>query len=221
MSSGKKKKPVVIPNYCGFTEEEMFALYRIKSSPWFWRQKAEELKYAADLLWPIALKRLNNISSSIKRKKDVDFSNLPPETFSTAKGLLGFSLECLFKASIIRDNPNFMDNGQQDNQMHTHNLVKLTEIGKIVLTREEINVCQVLTDTMYVDFRYPIDREIKLENGSVSIGRNIIDVGNELYDKLHGTVDQIHTAKGEVIKFGRSTAKFAPLKKMEKQLKKK
>jgi hypothetical protein len=195
----KKKKIIAVPNYCGFTEEEMFGLYRVKSSPYFWRQKAAELKYAADQLWPLAIERLDKINTSIKTKNDVNIMELPPDTFTTAEGLLGFSLECLFKACIIRDNPQFMNDGQQDDKMKTHNLLELATIGNINLNHEERSVCQMLTDVMYVYFRYPVDQQVTLEKGSMSVGRSIIDVGNELYEKLYGTVDQIHTAKGDVI----------------------
>lgn len=211
-----KKKIMVVPNYCGFTEDEMFALYKVKSSPWFWRKKAEELKYAADILWPLALDRLEKISASLKSKKELDLNKLPPEIFSTAEGLLGYSLECLLKASIIRDNPNFMDKGQQDECLKTHNLLKLAGLAKIQLTQDEERTCETLTDAMYLDFRYPVDRQVKLDKGSITMGRSIIDVGNELYEKLHVTVDQIHTAKGDVIKFESTSAKYVAPKKAKK-----
>ena len=216
-----KKKPVVIPNYCGFTEDEMNGLYRFESSPFFWRQKAEELKYAADLLWPIALQRLDKISASVKKKKGIDFSKLPPEIFTTAKGLLGFSLECLFKACIIRDNPEFVKSGKQNDQMKTHNLLKLAQIGKIVLSHEEGHTCKTLTDAMYVDFRYPVDRHITMKSSITSVGRSIIDVGNDLFEKLHETVNQIHIPKGGVIKFSMRTSRYTPSKKVRKVIVKK
>lgn len=213
-----KTKTVDTTNYCGFTEDEMFGLYRIKSSPLYWRQKAEELKYSADVLWPIALRKLDKINSAIKKNKAPDFQKLPPDVFNTAKGLLGFSLECLFKAVIIRDNPNLIDKGEQNNKLKTHNLLKLAEIGKIALNSDERHTCEVLTDAMYVDFRYPTDQKITPQKGGMTVGRSIIDVGNELYDKLHGTVNQIHTVKGGAINFDWTSARFAPKKEAKKSV---
>lgn len=34
-------------------------VYKVKASTFFWRQKAEELKFAAEILWPHAEERFN------------------------------------------------------------------------------------------------------------------------------------------------------------------
>jgi len=209
-------KTIDTTNYCGFTEDEMYGLYRFDSSPLYWRQKSEELKYAADILWPVALGKLDKIHSAIKKNKDPDFKKLPPDVFNTAKGLLGFSLECLFKATIIKNNPNLIDKGKQNDILKTHNLIKLAEIAGIALNSDERHTCTVLTDAMYVDFRYPTDRQITPKKGSMSVGRSIIEVGNELYDKLHGTVNQIHAVKGGSLNVDWTFAKYSPKKKARK-----
>jgi hypothetical protein len=216
----KKKKATTLSNHCGFTEKEMFALYRVKSSPWFWRKKAEELKYSADVLWPKAIRHLNKVSASVHKKQMPDFEKLPPQVFTTASGLLGFSLECLFKACIIRDNPHFMDNGQQNSQMKTHDLLYLAELGKIPLSQEEKSVCQKLTKTMYVDFRYPVDKNVTSSEGSVAVGRSIIEVGNELYERLHKTVNQIHTADGGAVPFEVNSSRYKKKGLVKKRAKK-
>lgn len=215
-----KKKATDVPDYGRFTEEEMHSFYRIKSSPWFWRKKAEELKYAADILIPFAMDRLDIISNCLDEDKDVDFGKLPPDLFSIVTGLLGYSLECLFKASIIRDNPNFVENGKQDEQLKNHNLLKLAGLAKIQLSQDEKNTCENLTEVMYLDFRYPVDRKATLEKCVFTFGRSIYDVSNELYEKLHATVNQIHLKDG-VIKFNESTAKYNTHKKTNKVVTKK
>jgi hypothetical protein len=187
MSKKNKNKKPVLPNPCGFTEEEMHQIYKAKAHPLFWKQKAEELKYSAELLLPSAKKYMEELNELVK-EENLDLSGLPPSVFSTVDGLMGFSLECLLKGCIIKDNPHFMDNGEQNNEMHTHDLVKLAEKAKINLNSDEIYVCQNLTKVMYVDFRYPVDKYATIRQGSSKV-INFDEVFNGLYNRIHSMLN--------------------------------
>ena len=193
-------------NPCGFTDEEMNQLYYVKASPIFWRQKAEELKYASDILFPYALKRNRKLSQDAA-KKDFDLGKLPPNVFSQAFALLGFSLECLFKAALIRDNPNFTSGGKLSKIITNHNLNSLAALAKINLNSDEIYACKRLTEIMLKDFRYPINKEVEKTN-RMSRVIDIPKVGQIIYQRLHSTVNQLHTSEGAVIEYKRATSKL-------------
>jgi len=195
-----------IGNSCGFTDEEMNQLYYVKASPIFWRQKAEELKYASDILFPYALRRNKKLAQDIS-KKDFDLGKLVPSVFSQAFALLGFSLECLFKATLIRNNPNFISGGKLSKAMTNHNLCALATLAKINLNDEEIYACKRLTEIMLKDFRYPINKEVDKTNSRGSRVINIPKIGQDIYQRLHSTVSQLHTSDGGVIEYKYATAK--------------
>lgn len=192
-------------NSCGFTDDEMDQIFTVKASPIFWRQKAEELKYASDILLSYATDRSNAINKQIN-KKTFDLSKLPPSVYAQAFALLGFSLECLFKASIIRDNPSLIKNGKLSKLLWSHNLVKLAVLAKITLNADEEYACERLTEDMLKDFRYPINKEKEGEK-SITKLTNIPVLGAILYYRIHPTVNQLHDTKGGVGNYEKATAK--------------
>lgn len=192
-------------NPCGFTDEEMDQIFRVKASPIFWRQKAEELKYASDILLLYATDRSNAINKQIN-KKNFDLAKLPPSVYAQAFALLGFSLECLFKASIIRDNPDLIKNGKLSKALWSHNLIKLAALAKVSLNNDEKYACEKLTEDMLRDFRYPINKEKEVEKNIIKL-TSIPVLGAILYYRIHPTVNQIHAATGEIIHYEKATAK--------------
>ena len=210
-----------IGNPCGFTDEEMNQLYYVKASPIFWRQKAEELKYASDILFPYALRRNAKLSQDAN-KKDFDLGKLQPSVFSQAFALLGFSLECLFKATLIRNNPSFTSGGKLSKIMTNHNLSSLATLAKINLNSDEIYACERLTEIMLKDFRYPINKEIEKTNRMGSRVINIPKISQGIYQRLHSTVNQLHTSGGAVIEYKHATSKpsFARKVIVKKSIKK-
>ncbi|MBL7936115.1 MAG: hypothetical protein JNM51_09955, partial [Bacteroidia bacterium] len=194
-----------IDNPCGFTDEEMNQLFRVKASPLFWRQKAEELKYASDILLRYANDRSDAMMKQINKKK-VDLAKLPPSVYAQAFALLGFSLECLFKATIIRDNPDLTTNGKLSKLLWSHDLIKLAALAKIPLNADEQYACERLTDDMLKDFRYPINKEKETKSKNIQI-TSIPVLGAILYYRIHPTVNQIHPAKGGVVTYEKATAK--------------
>lgn len=192
-------------NPCDFTDEEMNQLFRVKASPLFWRQKAEELKYASDILLRFANDRSDAMMVQIEKKK-LDLTKLPPSVYAQAFALLGFSLECLFKASIIRDNPDLTKNGKLSKDLWSHNLIKLATLAKIPLNSKEHYACERLTEVMLKDFRYPInkEKETKIDNTKIT---NIPVLGSILYYRIHPNVNQLHPAKGGTVHYEIATSK--------------
>ena len=174
-------------------DEEDF--FKFKASPIFWRQKAESLKYSADILWPTIEKRDAEIHNSLKEKTKINFQQIDPEIFPIYFGLLGFSIECLFKAVIIRDNPEYVTNGKLAKKIKQHNLLELANIGGIALSRNEKLFCTQAYETMMVDFRYPIDKVITPLKYSFEIGGNCREIFKDIYERIYPTVDQLGITK--------------------------
>ena len=117
-------------------------VFKVKASPYFWRQKAEELKFASEILWPSVQNRQNKISKSIENDIEIDFNKIEPDTFSIFLSLIGFSTECLFKGVAVRDNPSFVYNGKLAKHLTSHDLIKLAKIAKIQLSQNEEIFCK-------------------------------------------------------------------------------
>lgn len=194
------------------TEKETHALYRVYASPYFWRQKAEQLKHAADILLPELDKHSNALMKQTKGK-EVSLAFVPPSLYSSYIGLLGFSIECLFKACIIRDSPTHISQGRQNKIMKTHNLLQLADLGQIKLDKNEKWACELLSETMYVDFRYPVDLYYKPNKGSTSLGVSVIDISNALFARIYPTVDQLHFAMGGEASTNLKSSNFKPILK--------
>lgn len=164
-------------------------LFKVKASPIFWRQKAEELKCASELIWPHATARLDKIID------EPDLSKLGPNTFSIYLSLIGFSTECLFKASAIRDNPGFVSNGNLSSKLREHDLIKLAKLAKIGLSQNEHIFCKQAYRAMIIDSRYPIALGSETIIGVMLIGGNCKEVFENLYNKLYPNLDQINSIK--------------------------
>lgn len=170
------------------TEKEQIEFFKLKASPYFWRRKAEELKFAAEILWPHAEARLNRANELVKAKRTTDIRNLEPDTFSIVVALLGFSTEALFKGVIIRDNPSFVSNGILSRKITHHDLLKLAEVAKLPLSKNEKIFCKQAYRAM-VESRYPISKKIEKPNYSYEIGGHFKTVFTELYQRLYPTLN--------------------------------
>lgn len=168
--------------------------FKVKASPLFWRQKAEESKYAAELIWPHAEGRLNKILESTN-DPNFDIHQLEPNTFSIFLSLLGFSTECLFKAAIIRDNPSFVSNGVLSSKVRGHNLIELAKLAKINLSHDERIFCEQAQRAMVVESRYPIAKVAESPNTSIEIGSHCKEVFEALFNRIHPAVGQLHASK--------------------------
>ncbi len=172
-------------------EEDLY--FKVKASPYFWRQKAEELKYAAEIIWPYTDARQKKMYDLIDDKKAIEIKNLEPHTFDIYLSLIGFCTEALFKGVIIKDNPSFVSNGKLSSKLTTHDLIKLSKIGRIELTQHEIIFCGQAYEAMTVGSRYPIPKDFNSFNRSMEIGGHCREVFLKLYDKLYPTIDQFYT----------------------------
>ncbi len=165
-------------------------VFKVKASPFFWREKASELKFASETIWPVAIRRLDEINNAVVTKKEIVFENLAPDTFDTFMALMGFSIECLFKAVIIRVNPEYVTGGKISKKLKNHNLIELAKLAKIVLTQNERIFCKQAYRNM-LEYRYPVPSAIEPPNSVHEIGGHCKDVFTELYNKIYPTVGQI------------------------------
>lgn len=171
-------------------------LFKVNSSPIFWRKKAEELKYAGELIWPHAESTSNKIIESIMDRK-IDFRKIEPNTFSIFMSLIGFSTECLFKATIIRDNPEYVSNGILSSKIRGHNLIELAKIAKIKLSQHEQIFCMQAYRSMVIESRYPIAKEAEPINGIFEAGGHCKEIFTNLYERLYPTLGQIYNVKNK------------------------
>lgn len=171
-------------------------VFKVMASPFFWRQKAEELKFASEIIWPHAEGRLNQITKYAEEgNMNFDINSLEPDTFSIFLSLLGFSTEALFKGVIIRDNPSYVSNGKLSSKLTTHDLVKLSKIAKITLSQHEEIFCGHAYKAMMIESRYPIPKDMNERENSMAIGGHCKDVFTGLYDRLHPTLGQFYKTK--------------------------
>ena len=107
------------------------------ASPFLWGMKAEELQFAAELIWTSVDERLQLINQFAAGDIELDFKTLNSDTFSIFLSLIGFSTESLFKGIIIRNNPTFVSDGKLFKKLKTHDLIKLSKLAKLPLSQHE------------------------------------------------------------------------------------
>jgi len=174
------------------TKEDMIAFFKVQASPFFWREKAEQLKFAAEILWPHAKSRYDIIIKSVKEKKELNLKILVPDTFSIFLSLLGFSTEALLKGVIIRDNPSYVSNGILSSKLTIHDLIALSKIAQLPLSKNEKIFCKQAYKAMMVESRYPIPKGIEKPNYALEIGGHCKEVFTGLYERLYPTLGQFN-----------------------------
>lgn len=174
-----------------FHQKDLEIFFKVKASPYFWREKAWESKYAAEILWPVGIANMKAISQGVGEGNILELLAQNPNILSIPLSLMGFSIECLLKAIIVRDNPAFVSNGVLSRKLRSHDLIKLAKTAKYNLTQNEKIFCKQAYKAMTVDSRYPISLAAGDEEMSVEIGGNAREVFLELYDKIYPNVGQI------------------------------
>jgi hypothetical protein len=157
-------------------------VYKINGSPHFWKQKADEQKRAAEILWPHAEKDLDDILESVRNPEKED--QLPVMLFGIFFSHLGFSTECLFKGLIIKNNPNLIQNGKMSKSLVTHDLLELAQLAKFHLTRNEYIFINQAFPYMISESRYPIYKEVEPSRTSMELGGHCKEVFEGIYAKI-------------------------------------
>ena len=170
-------------------------VYKVKASPFFWRQKAEELKFAAEILWPHAEERLNKTIESVEENSEFDINSLEPDTFYIFLSLLGFSTEGLFIGVITRDYPSYVSNGKLSSKLITHDLIELSMLAKLSLSPHEKIFCKQAYKAIMFESRYPIPKDNSETDYSMEIGGHCKDVFTSLYNRLYPTLGHFNKTK--------------------------
>lgn len=170
-------------------------VFKVIASPIFWRMKAEELKYASEILWPHAEERLKKVTKLSDSNSEFNANSLVPDVFFISLSLMGYSIEVLFKGIIIRDNPNYVSNGKLSSKLSTHDLIKLSKFAKLTLSQYESIFCRQAYHAMMVESRYPIPKEFCDTYYSPEIGGHCKEVFTGLYNRLYPTLDRFYRAK--------------------------
>jgi hypothetical protein len=179
-------------------EEKIFIAL---GSPIFWKEKARDLKFSAETLYPFVDERLDKLTELLDKGEDL-IGMHPPDVFGIYLMLTGNSLEALLKGIIIRENPTFLFNGVMSKKIRTHNLFDLADIAEVRINFEEGLYFEAVMEYMFDYGRYPIPKSAK--DRKINRGKNphrydcygkdedysIVDVYNGLFDRLSVDLDQ-------------------------------
>ena len=135
-------------------EPKAFQMY---VGPFFWREKAKELKKSGDLL-KLDLDRQWKYISNIDMDKGLDIIQLGPMLHDVCHAMYGFSLECLFKGYILHLHPEYSSNNKLYSKLKTHKLLKLAQLAEFTLSNDEGLFCTNMTEIME-GYRYPVQSE--------------------------------------------------------------
>jgi hypothetical protein len=120
---------------------------RKNKAPLWWYNKASDLHASAGALWLII--KGDNEKSILELGFSSGFS-MPVACSSVYEMLFGMSLELILKSIFVVS---------QLDVPFTHNLVSLAEKLDIKLSQNEIQIFQLLTDSIVWDGRYPVPKK--------------------------------------------------------------
>jgi len=173
--------------------------FRMHASPFFWGLKAAELRHAAELLRPECERQLDTITRHVEGKsKGEDVFMI--STLHIYGALLGYSVECLFKGKIILEDQTLISNGALARKVQTHDLKKLARMAKVPLTRNEGIFCDQVQRLMVTEFRYPVPKSHDLQVTSIQVGGKWPDVFQDLYDRLHPSLNVLVKGRTKSVK---------------------
>jgi len=130
--------------------------YRANSKPVFWVMKALSLRQAAFALRDVTQHELNVLDDHVTGRR---VEPAAPTVQQVEHALLGFALEVVLKAIILKKNPDYQIAAKLPTGFMTHKLVSLAKKADQELTRDEKAVCMNLTNYMTVWFRYPVGKD--------------------------------------------------------------
>lgn len=163
-------------------DEEMYKIY---GSPYFWRRKAEEMKFIVETLSPTVDDHITQLIVSIDKDDDSKFLDFPPNIFEAVLAHMGYSLECLLKGVIIQNNPSYISNGVMAKHLKSHDLVNLLKLSKIEFNSHDLHICRLCMSSIE-KYRYPIPKQMGEQTHSMmSLGKDCREAFKDLYDKLY------------------------------------
>jgi hypothetical protein len=174
-------------------------MYRFRASPFHWREKAADLKHAAELLWPECERQREAYATTAFGDNQSGFNHLPL-THTIYLALAGFSTECLLKGTILKDNHAMIENGKMNKTFTTHDLLKLAQLAKISLSNNERIFCKQAVRAMTDNFRYPVSKRQGSQPTSFQRGGNFRDDFNGLYDRLYPNLNYFVPESGKLSK---------------------
>lgn len=184
-------------------------LFRICSSPFWWKLKAETLKHSGELCRKDTLDFF-----SLYDKLETEIGQDAIHELVIKRGLgtgdvewamFGFSLELLLKGIIYHRNPRYIFNGVISNRhdkrnelpyIQHHDLEKLFCILNESLNYEELSCCRFLNDKMK-NYRYPVPNFMDDTQKGLSVVGDIYSTYTSLYDRLCQIVD-LYTITGHL-----------------------
>ena len=129
-------------------------LFILAASPVEWRDYADELKHAADVLYE-------------KYDAGLVVSSLPDGSTRSRSHiarsyilLAGFAIENLFKALLVAQDSRHVNTGVLSKTLITHKLTGLaSRIGGFLLTEDERLLCEMAEEAIPYWGRYPVPRK--------------------------------------------------------------
>lgn len=177
-------------------EPEPHQFYRMHASPYFWRMKADELRHAADILWPECVRQLESLTPPF-RGADNEALTPPLMTFTIFSALAGFSIECLLKGTAIKQDQTLISNGNLAGKLQNHNLLKLARLARVPLSQNEHIFCKHVNHDMEVEFRYPVAKSHTRRRDSIQLGGKWPDVYHGLFNRLRPGLNVLIQGRGK------------------------
>jgi len=156
--------------------------------PFFWLEQAKQLDRAAMLIWAAIRQDLTRISTSavgtVLNTDDVPHANLGGVFWLNA----GLALENLLKGSIIKSDPNLVENGRIARPIKTHDLCKLARHACLDLS--EIDAFYLWVGTQCVTWagRYPCSITLGERKPPVFSGSDVVGY-KSLFERLASRFD--------------------------------
>ncbi len=167
------------------TEEECVKVFDQMGKPRFWIMKGECLFRAATLLH--AQQEQDGLPRSVKNPKtqkwEIVFNSGMPSLTNPCWYMSAATIEIVLKAIILQEHPEYLQNGQLDKKLHTHDLNKLAKIGDVMLTKEDEDFCLVGSRSLEDWGKYPIPKRTRPASSSV-LSPNSPDVFINFYNRL-------------------------------------
>jgi len=184
-------------------------LFRIYSSPFWWKLKAETLKHSGELCRKDTLdffSQCDKLEAELGRKSVNELvTKRGLGTGDVEWAMFGFSLEVLLKGIIYHRNPRYIFNGSIDYKSHKknqlpnvqhHDLERLFIILNENLNYEELSCCRFLHNKMK-NYRYPVPNFMHETQESIRVVGDIYSTYKSLYERLNQIVD-LYTITGHL-----------------------
>lgn len=167
-------------------------LFKAAQHPVAWLLSAERLRDAAEIICeheqaaeiPYFQARTSAEKEAVAEAyadgKDAGVAEIKavPPNYPPAQLLYGFAIENVLKGLIVANTPSLIEERELNDELTTHNLVKLAEKAQFPVQAQERPVLEALSQLSTWAARYPVARTRREYISSVSNPHELLDYGS-------------------------------------------